>query len=353
LLIVVLVLSVSNGNVVESQAAIFVFGDSLSDNGNLFNTPIVGPLVFDPSAPPPPGFPRINRFPTPPYNSGRASNGPVWAEQLAARLGMAPLLPRTAGGTNYAYISAVTREFPDLPDPVVSPFGAPSLDDQVAQYLVDLGTGSPSASDLHVVWGGANDYFFGQTDPSLPVTALSEQITALASAGATKFLVPNLPLLGRTPSGAASFPIELNILSSAHNALLDLAIDNLRIALAPLGVTIYELDVNQFFNAAIADPPAFGFEIADAPAVATYLSDVTDPQFGFPAYDYLAGDWIVDSNPERFLFWDGTHPTGEAHQLLGDIAFRSVIPEPSTIAIWSLLGLVGLGYGWRKRRKAA
>ena len=28
------------------------------------------------------------------------------------------------------------------------------------------------------------------------------------------------------------------------------------------------------------------------------------------------------------------------------------IPEPSTVAIWSLLGLVGLGYGWRKRRSA-
>jgi hypothetical protein len=31
----------------------------------------------------------------------------------------------------------------------------------------------------------------------------------------------------------------------------------------------------------------------------------------------------------------------------------SVIPEPSTIAIWSLLGLAGLGVGWRNRRKAA
>jgi hypothetical protein len=29
-----------------------------------------------------------------------------------------------------------------------------------------------------------------------------------------------------------------------------------------------------------------------------------------------------------------------------------VIPEPSTFAIWSLLGLAGLGYGWRRRRAA-
>ena len=30
-----------------------------------------------------------------------------------------------------------------------------------------------------------------------------------------------------------------------------------------------------------------------------------------------------------------------------------VVPEPSTFAIWSLLGLAGLGYGWRKKRRAA
>lgn len=30
--------------------------------------------------------------------------------------------------------------------------------------------------------------------------------------------------------------------------------------------------------------------------------------------------------------------------------FNSVVPEPSTIAIWSLLGLVGFGFAWRKRK---
>lgn len=28
------------------------------------------------------------------------------------------------------------------------------------------------------------------------------------------------------------------------------------------------------------------------------------------------------------------------------------VPEPSTLAIWSLLGLCGIGFGWRRRRKA-
>jgi hypothetical protein len=33
-------------------------------------------------------------------------------------------------------------------------------------------------------------------------------------------------------------------------------------------------------------------------------------------------------------------------------SFESIIPEPSTLAIWSLLGLCGIGFGWRRRRKA-
>lgn len=31
----------------------------------------------------------------------------------------------------------------------------------------------------------------------------------------------------------------------------------------------------------------------------------------------------------------------------------TVIPEPTTLAIWSLLGICGIGFGWRRRRKAA
>ena len=29
------------------------------------------------------------------------------------------------------------------------------------------------------------------------------------------------------------------------------------------------------------------------------------------------------------------------------------VPEPVTLAIWSLLGICGIGFGWRRRRKAA
>jgi hypothetical protein len=45
--------------------------------------------------------------------------------------------------------------------------------------------------------------------------------------------------------------------------------------------------------------------------------------------------------------WPGA---GGEHQL-GEIElFGVVVPEPSTLAIWSLLALLGIGVGWRRRK---
>ena len=250
---------------------------------------------------------------------------------------MSPLTPSSAGGTNYAYIAALTRDFPS--QGIVSPLGSPSLDQQVTAYLSGH---TPDPSDLFVIWGGSNDFFFGQTNPFAPVQALSDQIASLASAGATRFLVPNLPLLGQTPSGVASGnSIALNTLSTVFNNALDLAVDNLR---SGLGVTIYELDVEQYFLSVLTNPAAFGFTNVSDPAVAT-IFDTSNPLFGFPQFPAA-----VVANPDEYLFWDGTHPTSVVHRALGDLAADSVIPEPSTLAIWSLFMLIGLGCRWRKVR---
>ena len=58
--------------------ALYVFGDSLSDQGNAYST--------------------TGGFPPSPY-AQRASNGPVAAEVLASRLGV-PLASTQSGGTN-------------------------------------------------------------------------------------------------------------------------------------------------------------------------------------------------------------------------------------------------------------
>ncbi len=67
---------------------IIVFGDSLSDTGNVF-------ISF--------GAP-----PSPPYFDGRFSNGPVTIERVADRLGLPAPSPSLIGGTNFAWGGAET-----------------------------------------------------------------------------------------------------------------------------------------------------------------------------------------------------------------------------------------------------
>ena len=57
-----------------SYSAIYAFGDSLSDVGNVF----VGTSGTEPA---------------PHYFAGRFSNGPIWLDYLAAQLGNGPMIP--------------------------------------------------------------------------------------------------------------------------------------------------------------------------------------------------------------------------------------------------------------------
>ena len=85
----------------------FVFGDSLSDSGN----------VYDLTA---------GTLPAPPYTRGRFANGPVYAEYMADRLGL-PLDNVLSGGTNYAFGGAGT----DFNVPVILGQSPLSVESQV------------------------------------------------------------------------------------------------------------------------------------------------------------------------------------------------------------------------------
>ncbi|CAN5911210.1 hypothetical protein BH23PLA1_BH23PLA1_18560 [soil metagenome] len=126
------------------RSELVVFGDSLSDTGNLFfatcgsDNP-AGP--FGPNGP----------FPTPPYFQGRHSNGPVFVEYLAEALG-ASAAPGTTGGTNFAFGFAETGVG-------LSTQGSPNVGAQIDMFF---GSGRTfSGSELVVLYAGANDILFG------------------------------------------------------------------------------------------------------------------------------------------------------------------------------------------------
>jgi phospholipase/lecithinase/hemolysin len=120
-------------------------------------------------------------------------------------------------------------------------------------------------------------------------------VADLASRGATDVLVPNLPGIGITPAVRAqgSQAIEAaNQLAASFNSALDQALSGLT---GRTGLRLYRLDVWQLAERVRADPAAAGFV------------DITS-------------SCSQHRRCEGYLFWDGIHPTTQAHQRLADAA---------------------------------
>lgn len=318
---------------------IYAFGDSLSDNGNLYD------LVLAATG-------GSSKVPPPPYFEGRASNGPVAVEYLAHRLGLdlQPLyLPNgslSPHGNNFSVIGAATgaitqqngnnyrNYLPFSRDPRLPDVG---MAEEVGLYLSPLvanGVADPHA--LYFLWGGANDAYIALEDPAIDhdnatvmnttatATALqaaaniTTYIGALKAAGAHNFLIPNLPDLGRTPD-AVFFPV-----GSAYADALTLYSDTFNTALthALTDPTLAGLDIVQFDVASLFDQFLASAGINTTTACIWNLSNC---------------------DPATTLFWDGVHPTTTYHRLLG-LAMANAVPEPdvSAVLLASLLLLSGI-----------
>ena len=273
------------------------FGDSLSDVGNSYAQY---------------GYPA-----SPPYAAGRYSNGPIWLDRLASRLGLAAPQASLNGGLDYAVGGAATDTpaispvagFAPLISPALKVIGlVPNVNTQIASYLSNH---TPSAGALYTLWAGANDFFDGQTDPAKPADNLKAEILTLIDKGAKNFLVANLPSLGRYAAGRAEGPAAqagLDALTLGFN--LELNADLNQIQAAHPDVKLHQFDAFGLFLSVEGDPSAFG------------LTNVTDPAILAPG---------ADAN--GYLFWDGVHPTAAAGRIIGDAAFKAGAPEPSAVLL--------------------
>ncbi len=269
--------------------SITVFGDSLSDMGNIS----AGTFGIQPGSD---------------YYQGRFSNGPVWVERLATHKSIS-LTRSGAGGSNWAFGGAETKS---------GTFGVlffqfPHVTTQLTRYLNTNPT--INSSRLFVIWAGGNDYLGGATDPNIAVNNIGNMVTTLYNRGARQFLIPNLPLLGNVPRNVGT-PNQgpANAVSAAHNAALATKIGTLRTTLS--GVSVLEMDVASRLAAIQATPAPFGFTNVTGQALNN----------GAPV-----------PNPDQYLFWDDVHPTRIGHQLLGELAIQVTTP-PSVVS-----GTVALG----------
>jgi outer membrane lipase/esterase len=234
--------------------SLVVFGDSLSDNGNNASAGLYDPTQI---------ITGNTYVPTNTYAAKTYSNGPVWATDAAAKLGVT-LAPSTSGGTDFAYGGATTG-------PVVSNFPF-SLLTQANQYLgVTGGVASPNA--LYVIAGGGNDAraafatiagcpaCLGPTVASTALTFATNVgtiVDQLHAAGAQHIVVWDTPNLGLAPAVVAAGGASLgSFLATSMNAALATRLNG------EVGVSTFDIFG---LGAEIAlDPLAFGFtNITDA-----------------------------------------------------------------------------------------
>ncbi|UJF19275.1 SGNH/GDSL hydrolase family protein [Vibrio sp. SS-MA-C1-2] len=297
---------------------IYVFGDSLSDVGNLHEVDVDGSLTY----------------------GERFSNGPVIVEYVTQQLlgEEAVLYPslHLAGlnvGTNYAVAGAVSidedgnENTPDI-----------NLPTQVNAYLLaNNGVADPNA--LYMLTIGGNDVRYARGliqqrifDPENSATridayqslyqaasSVATQLGKLLYSGSQSIVLINTPDIGLIPETqlikqatlaeadnfferfqAKYIDQSATLLTTAYNAMLNEQINGLKTAFPEASISTF--DLNGLLNDIVANPAEYNFtNVTDA---CNYLLTSESPA--------LLPECLA---PTSYLFFDEIHPTTSGHRI--------------------------------------
>jgi phospholipase/lecithinase/hemolysin len=329
-------------------SALFVLGDSLSDVGN---AAALADYVLSVAIDPPtvglcnPADVLVAKrgcddlF----YRKSRVSDGPVAVEHLAEQLGLPQLRPSLhvlpnvdRDGSVYAVAGAKAHLN-----------GEQDLARQVDWLLVDH---TPLPSDaVYVVMIGGNDVIDAlqadaadrgaSTPPSAAiieatVDAIGTQVERLLDFGARRLVVANVPDLAALPAvradahastDEARFLAMAAAISETFNLALAARLDRVEARTASLTPkpVIARFDLRAAWSAAQLAVAASGGDAVDACFdTEVYRDSSTGQRVFHPDCAPLAPD--AKPRFDRFVFFDGIHPTGATHAALGD-ALRALL----------------------------
>lgn len=298
ILLIIVLLSPLSLNA-ASFSGMVVFGDSLSDNGNLAVLP---------------NYAFLNQAP---YQHG-FNNGQPAVAQLAQLLNL-PLNPSLyltgqVVGNNFAVAGARAAGN-----------SAIDLSNQVNAFLGNQ-AGQATADKLYIIFIGGNDIrdMRNQTNDAQATALLNSAstnikmaLTKLIDAGAKNILVVNAPDIGMIP--------ETQLLAAAYNnpALITKATENttafnkklaqtVSVVEKKKAVDIIVFNLKGFFSSLAKNNKAYLF---DNTKQACYSSDTFNY---YPPCDATTMD--------SFLFFDEIHPSQRVHQRLGRALF-AIVPE--------------------------
>lgn len=281
-----------------SYSAVYAFGDSLTDAGNDWTaTRHAEPF-------------------SPPYSNGRFSNGPVWAQDIAAALGLPALKPSLLGGTDYAFGGAQTGA---TGVHTLAPMDLPA---QLAEFALNSKGHAPSSA-LYLLSIGGNDMMAAvaaQPDTAAQAKLVSQAasnaaafVAGLAALGARHIAIMNVPDLGHVPAvdGTAAAAALGTSLASQFNAALAAKLLPVKLI---FGAKIATVNAYALLDQAIASPAALGF------------ANVTKPCWtgGFNVLAPGTLCAVTTAGQDKYLFWDSVHPTEHGHAAIAALALTQL-----------------------------
>ena len=256
-----------------APASLVFFGDSLTDNGNLF---------------------ALAGIPQPPYVNGVFSNGPTYA----APSNLPALLHQTSA--NFAYGGARAHGTQMVNHTDIN-FGG-----QVAHYLA----APHGAHEIVFVNLGSNDYlnYNPATDGDAAafvkgvVQSIGSGVSAIAGAGGVDevvlYTIPNVAL---APAKAALTPVQLagaTAIVAGHNG----GIQTLAAVQEALGIHTVVVDIARLQVEFTKDAGTFGLKTTDIPFVSP---DAQGVEHSTGVLNFL--------RPDQVAYFDEIHPSAAVH----------------------------------------
>ncbi|KAJ1400107.1 SGNH hydrolase superfamily [Sesbania bispinosa] len=320
-----------NVSVSEMVPAMFVFGDSLVDNGN--NNHLAS-------------FAKANYFP---YGidfiggpTGRFTNGYTVVDEIAELLGL-PLIPayveasedEVLHGVNYASAAAgildatggnfigripldeQIRNFENTLDEITGNLGADYMATALPRCIFSVGMGNNDYLNNYLMpnYPTRNQYNSQQYADLLAQT-YNQQLTSLYNLGARKFVISGLGLMGCIPnilarSATGSCSEEVNSLVQLFNQNVKTMLSNFNTNLP--GAKFIFVDTSRMFRDILVNARSYGFTVVDTGCcgIGRNRGQITCLPFQTPCL-----------NRNQYVFWDAFHPTEAMNILLAKMAFN-------------------------------
>lgn len=280
--------------IANNYTKVISFGDSMSDNGNMYEV----------------GMKLANwGVPMPPNDGGRFSDGPVSLEIMSFLLNR-PLLNYAFGGAKSGY------------DGLIPAYGFNiGMLTEVDDYISNLGWKMTDSKALYVIWTGPDDFYKGVNifDPSVVSIVTNNVKTAMTKLywrGARNFFIPLMPDLSITPAARIHDILTDGYLEAAHARSVELS-SSLTAMLKSFA--------KQYPLAKVRTFDTYTVLSAEMQKYAALGYNTIDPCYT-PVYMGLPGP--VCDNPDNYLFWDQNHPTAWVSKLIGERFAQSAVSTP-------------------------